>query len=65
MPTESPALVSTAQVAEQRRVTVKTVLRWVATGKLTPAVKMPGKTGAYLFTRESVDALTESHEVAS
>ena len=49
---------STSELAEARGVTVKTVLRWVAAGKLTPAMKLPGKTGAYLF--DAAEAETEA-----
>lgn len=29
----------------------------VLTGRLTPAMKLPGKTGAYLFHRSDIEAL--------
>lgn len=55
----NPDLLSTAEVADLRRVHVRTVHRWVATGRLTPALKLPGGTGAYLFNRSDVEALAE------
>lgn len=33
------------------------LIRLVQRGGITPAIKMPGKTGAYLFEREDVEAL--------
>jgi excisionase family DNA binding protein len=48
-------LLTTAQVAALKGVSVRTVARWVETGKLTAAVKIPGKTGAYLFTPDAVE----------
>jgi DNA-binding transcriptional MerR regulator len=53
MPTD---YLSTGELAEARGVTVKTVLRWVAAGKVTPAMKLPGKTGAYLFHADQDEA---------
>ena len=34
-----------------------TITRLVQAGKLTPAVKLPGRRGAYLFNRADVEAL--------
>jgi excisionase family DNA binding protein len=50
-------LLTTAQVADLRGVSVRTIHRLVADHKLTPAVKLPGGTGAYLFHRDDVEAL--------
>lgn len=36
-----------------------TLSRWVALGRLTPAVQLPGKTGAFLFNRVDVEALAK------
>ncbi len=56
---------TTAQVAELAHRTVTTVNRWVADGRLTPARKLPGNTGAYLFRLDDVEAaLTESGSAA-
>ena len=45
-----PQLMTTAEVAEQcGGVSVKTVIRWVESGALTPAQKLPGLRGAYVF----------------
>lgn len=58
-------LVGTREAAEIGGVTQRTVARWVETGKLTPYAKIPGRTGAYLFRREDVEALAEPEVVAS
>jgi excisionase family DNA binding protein len=41
--------ITTAQIAEFYGVSVRTIHRWVAAGRLTPTGKLPGKTGHYLF----------------
>lgn len=50
-------LLTSRDVAARKGVTVTTVNRWVNSGKLTPAVEVPGYRGARLFDEESVDAL--------
>ena len=50
-------LISVAEVAERTKVDRRTVHRWVESGRLVPALKIPGKTGAYLFRRSDVEAL--------
>lgn len=49
-------LIPTKAVAEHLGTTVATVNRWAAEGRITPAVEMPGKTGARLFRLEDVKA---------
>jgi excisionase family DNA binding protein len=48
-------LLSTAQVAEILGKSVPTVNRWVREGALKPTTKLPGISGAYVFTREAVE----------
>lgn len=48
-------LVTTSEAAEILNKHVRTVHRLVAEGTLTPATKVPGKTGAYLFRRSDVE----------
>jgi DNA-binding transcriptional MerR regulator len=45
---------TTAQVAEAANRSIRTVSRWISNGQLRPAMKIPGRTGAYLFTPEHV-----------
>lgn len=54
-------LISTAEAAERRGVVPQTIARWVSQGKLVPAHKLAGRTGAMLFRPEDVDSV----EVAS
>ena len=54
--TTHPDLIPTAQVAEIFGCDVRTVHRMVADGRLVPAIKAPGKRGAYLFRRADVFA---------
>ncbi len=42
-------LMTAAQAAEVLRCTPRTVARMAEDGRLTPALKLPGKVGAYLF----------------
>ena len=49
-----PNLLTTAQVCERLGVTSSTVARWVAAGKLTETVKLPGPRGARLFAERDV-----------
>lgn len=42
-------LLTTAELADRWGVSVRTIHRKVETGELTPAVKLPGLRGAYLF----------------
>ena len=50
-------LITTAQAAQRREVTQQTIRNWVAAGRLTPVLRLPGKTGALLFNVADVDAL--------
>lgn len=49
-------LLTTAQVAEQAKVSARTVARWVERGQLLPAHRIEGRTGALLFDPETVEA---------
>lgn len=50
-------LLTTKQVAREFGVRVGTVNRWAQTGRLPVAHKLPGETGANLYTRDDVEAL--------
>jgi excisionase family DNA binding protein len=43
------------EIADRLGVDRTTVFKWVQQGKLTAAHKMPGRTGAYLFTEEEFE----------
>ena len=55
--TKSPDLLTTAQVANLLGKSVRTVNRMAEAGNLPPAIKVPGKTGAYLFHRADAERL--------
>ena len=53
MPTD---LLSTKQTAERLGVSVSTVSRLVAAGKLTPVLRLEGKTGPMFFDPSAIAA---------
>ena len=52
-------LVSTTQVCHILNRDKRTIRRWIAEGRLRPVYKLAGKTGAYVFRAEDIDALAE------
>mgnify|MGYP001204882506 CR=1 len=48
-------LIPTSEVAAICGTTVSTVNRWVAAGKLVPAIQGPGRTGVRLFRRQEIE----------
>lgn len=54
----SNALLSTREAAERSGYSIATIARMAADGRLPIAHRLPGKTGAFLFRPEDVDALT-------
>jgi len=52
-------LVTTRHVADRLGVTPRQVARLVERGELTPVVKAPGPTGAFMFNADEVDDLVE------
>ena len=40
-----------------------TLSRWVQIGKITPAGKLGGKTGSYVFTREQIEAYRDNPDL--
>ena len=64
MPTPAPAAyITSAGVCALLKIDRSTLSRWVAAGKITPAVKAPGLRGAFLFDPAEVRRLSE--QVAS
>jgi DNA-binding transcriptional MerR regulator len=49
--------ITSRQAAEVAGTTVTTINRWVASGRLTPVIEVPGYRGARLFDPEDVAAL--------
>lgn len=58
-------LLSTAEVAERLGVSISTVTRMAESGRLPYTLKMPGKTGALLFSTDAVDACADSEAGAA
>ena len=52
----SPQLLTSAEACDQLAIDRSTLSRWVTTGRMTCAMKLPGKRGAYLFTQAQIDA---------
>lgn len=53
-------LITTGQVAKALDIDRRTVWQRVQYGRLTPAVKLAGANGAYLFHRSEIEALKET-----
>jgi predicted site-specific integrase-resolvase len=47
-------LIGSAEVCEWAGIDRSTLSRHIADGKLVPATKLPGRTGAFLFDRRAV-----------
>ena len=54
---DSQTLVTTAEAAAALDRSVKTVTRWVESGRLTPVKRLPGKRGAMFFDAADIEAL--------
>lgn len=64
----SSELLTTDQVADKLRIDRRSVVGRVRTGRLRPATKLPGRTGAYLFDRAYIEGIaarekTEAHQL--
>lgn len=62
--TPNEELLNTQQVHERTGWSITSINRWALKGIL-PAHKLPGKTGAYLFRAEDVDAHLASRRAAA
>jgi len=47
------------EVCAQLDIHQSTLSRWVAAGRIVPAMKMPGASGAFLFDQGEVDRLAQ------
>lgn len=66
MPPETFEYLTANQAAERAGVSRRTITRWIESGRLTAATKLPGETGALLFTADDVDTAAQPEaEVAS
>lgn len=58
MPTP-PDYLSSGEVCERVGFDRSTLSRWIKDGTAIPAMRLPGKTGAYLFTPAEADRLAD------
>lgn len=58
-------LVGSSEVCRILTINPSTVGRWVESGRLKPAHKLPGKNGAYLFNRRDIEQLAAERAEAS
>lgn len=56
----TPDLIGTVEAAEIIGVERSTLSRWVASGRITPAMQLQGTTGAMLFHRADAVALASA-----
>lgn len=62
MPTDTPDLVGTVEAAEIIGCERSSLSRWVALGKLTPALQVGhGATGAHLFHRSDIESFAAEY----
>lgn len=52
-------LVSTVEAVAILGCDRSSISRWVSSGRLVPAHKLPGQTGAFLFDRAAIEALRD------
>lgn len=52
---QTAPLITTAEAVEQLNIDRSTLTRWVASGRIQPAQKLPGLRGAYLFNADEVE----------
>lgn len=64
MHTQEP-FVGAAEACQILEVHAATLGRWVKSGTITPAHKLPGKNGAYLFHRADVEKLATERAEAN
>lgn len=58
-------LLTSPEVAARLRCSVRTVHRLVESGDLTPAQKLPGPNGAFLFDQTAIEAYQDRREAAA
>lgn len=58
-------LLTSPQVAIQLGCSVRTVHRLVTSEQLTPAQKLPGPNGAFLFAQEDIERFAQRRELTA
>lgn len=59
-----PNLILSAEACERLGIDRSTLSRWVAAGRIVPAMKLDGPRGAFLFTPADVDRLARERSAA-
>lgn len=57
----TPDLIGTAEAAERIGVERSTLSHWIAKGRISAAMKLPGATGALLFDRSEVERVAAEY----
>lgn len=57
-------LIGTKEAAELIGCTVSTLTRRAQLGRVNPAMKLPGETGAYLWRRSDIEAMADTNDAA-
>lgn len=65
MPKPDTNLISTKEAAALLSEGVRQVIRRVERDELTPAMKLPGVRGAYLFNHSDIEALVTTENTAA
>lgn len=55
---------TTAQVVDEYSISRRSIGRRIAEGELTPLMKLPGHTGAYLFERAEIERALRKADAA-
>lgn len=53
---DADADLTSAEACEELGIDRSTLTRWVKSGRLVPTRKLPGRTGAFLFSRSAIEA---------
>jgi predicted site-specific integrase-resolvase len=61
----TPDLIASVEVCKRLRIDRSTLSRWVKNGEATPAMRLPGPRGAFLFAPAEVDRLVETKAPAA
>lgn len=61
---QTPDLRSSGEACEVIGIDRSTLSRWIKDGTARPAMQLPGKTGAYLFTPEEIERLAAEYKSA-
>lgn len=58
----SQTLIGSTEARRLLHIERSTLTRWVQLGRIKPAQKLPGTTGAYLFHRSDIEELAAKRE---